>query len=98
MVIPAKRLKYINPAHSFRHSRAVDLLYRGESITDIKNRLGHDNIQSTTVYLHLDLKHKRDIQKHFIRYMKSVIISDSKIQDLLQWENDKDMMAWLDSL
>jgi integrase/recombinase XerD len=98
MAIPAKRLKYINPAHSFRHSRAVDLLYRGESITDIKNRLGHDNIQSTMIYLHLDLKHKRDIQKQFIRYMQSVIISDSKIQDLLQWESDKDMMAWLDSL
>lgn len=98
MAIPVKRLKYINPAHSFRHSRAVDLLYRGESITDIKNRLGHDNIQSTTIYLHLDLKHKRHIQKHFIRYMQSVITTDSKIQDLLQWESDKDMMDWLDSL
>jgi len=96
--IPAKRLKYINPAHSFRHSRAVDLLYRGESITDIKNRLGHDNVQSTTIYLHLDLKHKRRIQKHFIRYMQSVITTDSKIEELLQWESDKDMMSWLDSL
>ena len=25
-------------------------------------------------------------------------LSDSKIQDLLQWESDKDMMDWLDSL
>ena len=98
MAIPAKRLKYINPVHSFRHSRAVDLLYRGESITDIKNHLGHDNIQSTTIYLHLDLKHKRQIQKQLIRYMQSVITTDSKIEELLHWESDKDMMNWLDSL
>ena len=67
-------------------------------ITDIKNRLGHDNIQSTTIYLHLDLNHRRHIQKDFIRYMQSVIHTDSKIEDLLQWESDKDLMDWLDSL
>jgi len=53
--LPPKRLNHINPVHSFRHSRAVDLLYRGKSTTEIKNRLGHDNVQSTMVYLHLDL-------------------------------------------
>ena len=96
--LPLKRLKYINPVHSFRHSRAVDLLYRGEAITDIKNRLGHDNIQSTMIYLHLDLKRRRQIQKHFIRYMQSVLTTDSKIEELLQWENKEDIIAWLDSL
>jgi len=45
--LPKKRLKYINPVHSFRHSRAVDMLHNGHPITDIKNHLGHDNIQST---------------------------------------------------
>ena len=93
-----KRLKYINPVHSFRHSRAVDLLYQGEPITDIQNRLGHDNIQSTTIYLHLDLNRKRHIQQRFIKYMQSVVTTDSKIEELLQWEGDQDIMAWLDSL
>jgi site-specific recombinase XerD len=95
---PPKRLTNINPAHSFRHSRAVDMLYRGDAITDIKNHLGHDNIQSTTVYLHLGLKRKRHIQQRFIKYMQSVITADSKIDELLQWEGEKDIMAWLDSL
>lgn len=96
--LPPKRLKTINPAHSFRHSCAVHMLYRGDSVTDIKNRLGHDNVQSTTIYLHLDLKRRRRIQKRFIQYMQSVIATDHKIEDLLYWEGEKNIMAWLDSL
>jgi len=96
--LPPKRLRFINPVHSFRHSRAVHLLYQGEAITDIKNRLGHDNIQSTTLYLHLDLNRKRHIQKHFIRYMQSVLTDDPKIDELLHWENKGDIIAWLDTL
>jgi uncharacterized protein YprB with RNaseH-like and TPR domain len=74
------------------------MLYRGKDITEIKNRLGHDNIESTMTYLHLDLNHRRKIQKHFLRYMQSVISADSKIEELLHWECDKNMMIWLDSL
>ena len=98
MALPHKRLKVINPVHSFRHSRAVDLLYSGHSPSEIKNRLGHDNFQSTTVYLHLDLNRKRHIQKRFVKYMQSVVTQDPKIEELLQWENKEDIMAWLDSL
>ncbi|MBT7712966.1 MAG: tyrosine-type recombinase/integrase [Deltaproteobacteria bacterium] len=97
-VLSPKRLQYINPVHSFRHSRAVDLLYSGHPITDIKNHLGHENLQSTTIYLHLDIDKKRHIQKRFIRHMQSLLADDSKIDDLLQWENEGDLMAWLDSL
>jgi len=93
-----KRLKNINPVHSFRHSCAVNMLYSGHLITDIKNHLGHDNLQSTDVYLHLDLNRRRNIQKRFIRYMQSVLTDDSKIEELLQWENEGDLMVWLDSL
>ncbi len=98
MALPPKRLKYINPVHSFRHSRAVDLLYSGHSPSEIQNRLGHENFQSTTVYLHLDLNRRRHIQKRFIRYMKSVLTDDPKIEELLQWEGDGNIMKWLDSL
>jgi len=93
-----KRLKHINPVHSFRHARAVDLLYRGKDITEIKNRLGHENLQSTMTYLQLDLNRRRHIQRSFIKYMQSVINNDPKIDQLLQWQGDKDILAWLDSL
>ena len=95
--LPPNRLKYINPVHSFRHSRAVDLLYQGKPITDIKNRLGHSDLQSTAIYLHLDLNRRRHIQKQFIRHMQSVITTDLKIDELLQWEAKEDILAWLDS-
>ena len=98
MALPAKRLKTISPVHSFRHSRAMDLLYQGEAITDIKNRLGHDNVQSTTLYLQLDLNHRRCIQKQFVEYMQSDLNIDHKIDELFDGENMQDMMAWLDSL
>ena len=74
------------------------MLHSGYPITDIKNHLGHDNIQSTTLYLHLDLNRRRHIQMRFIRYMQSVLTDDSKIEELLQWENEGDLMEWLDSL
>ncbi len=98
MVLPTKRLKTISPVHSFRHSRAMDLLYQGEAITDIQNRLGHDNVQSTTLYCQLDLNHKRRIQKQFIEYMQSDLTIDHKIDELLDGEDMQEMMDWLDSL
>ena len=74
------------------------MLYSGHTITDIKNHLGHDTIQSTVIYLQLDLNRRRHIQRRFIRHMQSVLTDDSKIEELLQWENEGDLMAWLDSL
>jgi integrase/recombinase XerD len=97
-VLSPKRLQYINPVHSFRHSRAVNMLYNGHPITDIQTHLGHDSIQSTTIYLHLDIDRKRHIQRRFTRHMQSLLVDDSKIDELLQWENEEDLMAWLDSL
>jgi site-specific recombinase XerD len=93
-----KRLRNINPVHSFRHSCAVKMLYRGESVSDIQNHLGHDNAQSSTLYLHLDLKRKRQAQDRFVQHMQSVLLDDHKIDELLQSEDQGDLMAWLDSL
>jgi len=93
-----KRLKYISAVHSFRHSRAVDLLYRGRHLTEIMNRLGHDNLKTTSIYLQLDLRHRTDIQKKLIRYFESILTLNPKIEELLGWENDDDLMSWLDSL
>ena len=98
LALPPKRLNTINPVHSLRHSCAVHRLYLGYCITDIQNRLGHDNVQSTTLYLHLDLNRRRRIQNHFIEHMQSVLTADQKIEDLLRWEGEQDIMAWLDSL
>jgi site-specific recombinase XerD len=96
--LPPKRLKSIHPAHSFRHSRAVNMLCCGKSINDIKNRLGHENINSTMVYLHMDLTHKRSVQKKFIQYTQSTLKHDPKLDELIDWDHKQDILAWLDSL
>ena len=93
-----KRLKDINPVHSFRHSCAVRMLSCGKSLSDIKNRLGHDNIEYTMIYLHLDLRRKRQVQKEFIEYTQSNLTDDPKIDELINWENRKEILEWLDSL
>jgi len=97
-VLPAKRLKDINPAHSFRHSCAVNMLLAGKPISDIKNRLGHESIKSTMIYLHLDLGHRKQIQKKFIAYTQSLLNQDDKIDELIDWENKEEILNWLDSL
>ena len=96
--LPPKRLNSINAAHSFRHSRAVNMLCCGQSITDIKNRLGHENINSTMVYLHMDLTHKRAVQKKFIQYAQSTLKHDPKLDELIDWDHKEDILAWLDNL
>lgn len=98
LTLNPKRLRDINPAHSFRHSCAVRMLLEGKPISEIKNRLGHENIQSTMIYLHMDLTRKRDVQNQFIEYSAKVIKQDPTIEDLIDWENKQDTLAWLDSL
>jgi len=98
LTLNPKRLKDINPAHSFRHSCAVRMLLDGKPVSEIKIRLGHENIQSTMTYLHMDLTRKRDVQNQFIEYSAQVIKQDPKIEDLIDWENKQDTLAWLDSL
>jgi integrase/recombinase XerD len=93
-----KRFKQLNPVHSFRHSCAVNMLASGYSPSDIKNRLGHEHIQSTMVYLHMDLSHRRQVQEKLIKYTRSVLTHDPKIEELIDWENRQDIMTWLDSL
>ncbi len=97
-VLSPKRMKQINPVHSFRHGCAVNMLAQGKSLFDIKNRLGHESIESTKVYLHMDLKNKREVQKRYFRYLQSGLRSDQKIDELIDWENKKETLAWLDSL
>ena len=98
LTLSPKRLRDINPAHSLRHSCAVRMLLAGKPLSEIKNRLGHENIQSTMTYLHMELTHKRDVQKKFIEYSAKIIKQDPKIEELIDWENKQNTLAWLDTL
>ena len=93
-----KRLKDINPVHSFRHSCAVNMLAEGHPVSDIRNKLGHEDIQSTMVYLQLDLAKRKKIQQQFIRHVQSNVTQHPEIDELIDWQNKDDIMAWLDDL
>ncbi len=97
-VLTAKQLHSLEPAHSFRHSCAINMLLSGKSLTEIKNHLGHENLKSTMVYLRLNVPRKKEVQKKFIEYTQSGISDDPKINQLLDWENKDKFLTWLDAL
>jgi site-specific recombinase XerD len=92
-----EKVKGLNPVHCFRHSCAINMLGQGFGLTDIKNHLGHENLQSTMVYLKLSLTRKRELQKKFIEYTQNQT-KDQKLDQLLDWENEQDTLNWLDNL
>ena len=74
------------------------MLVAGKPISDIKNHLGHDDIQSTMTYLKMDLTRRKSVQKKFIAYMQSKLSDDPKIDALIDWENKEEILKWLDNL
>ncbi len=98
IAVKPKRLNMIHPVHSFRHACAINMIASGKSVSDVKNHLGHENVQSTMIYLKMDLRTKRAVQKKFIEYHQSTLKHDPKIDELIDWEHKKETLAWLDSL
>lgn len=74
------------------------MLLTGASLTDIRNQLGHEKLESTMVYLHLNVQKKKEIQKRFIEYTRSGLDDDPAITQLLDWENKEEILRWLDTL
>lgn len=97
-VLPAKRLKALNPVHSFRHACAVTMLQSGYGITDIKLRLGHSRLESTMTYLNLGISIRKKIQEEFIGHTTSMMKNDKKLDELIDWDNKIDILTWLDDL
>ena len=50
------------------------------------------------IYLKLDIAHKRDIQKKLIDHTQTTLKFDSKVEELLDWENKEKTISWLDNL
>jgi len=98
VALPQKRLRNLNPVHSFRHSCAMNMLTSGSSLSDIRNQLGHEDLQATMVYLQLDVTHRKKVQNKFIEFNGSLLIDHPEINKLINTENKQDIMAWLDSL
>jgi site-specific recombinase XerD len=56
-----KQSGIFSSAYSLRHTYAQNLLNTGATICEIKEMLGHQNIQSTKRYLHIDIELMRKV-------------------------------------
>lgn len=76
--------------HSLRHSRAMHLLQDGIThIVDLRDILGHESIQTTSIYARADSKSKREALE------KAYQGTTPKPPTDRQWERDKDLLDWL---
>ena len=55
---PSLRAKHVT-MHTLRHTAAMRLLLAGNDITVIALWLGHEQIETTNIYLHADMTHKQ---------------------------------------
>jgi hypothetical protein len=96
--LPAKRPADLNPVHGFRRGCAVRMLASSRSIVEIKNRLGHRNVESTMVYLNPDVSALGRVRKRFEQYAEPIFAGNAQIEEMIDWENRQKVVAWLDSL
>ena len=72
VVVPAARIKKNATCHTLRHSFATHLLEDGVSIRQVSTYLGHSNLASTLVYLHvteISESRGREVQERLLHYV-----------------------------
>lgn len=76
--------------HVFRHSKSMHMLQAGINLVYIRDFLGHSSITSTEIYARADSEMKR----------KALESSYPELDtgELPSWENDGDLMNWLQNL
>lgn len=76
--------------HIFRHSKAMHLLQSGVNLIYIRDFLGHSECSTTEIYARADSEMKRKA----IENAYPDLVPDG----LPKWEEDGDLMRWLNSL
>ena len=84
-IIPRK----ISP-HQFRHSKAMHLLQSGVNLIYIRDFLGHVDIQTTEIYAKYDTETKRKAIEN--------AYPDLVQADVPNWNEDIDLLQWLNTL
>lgn len=85
---PSLEKKRVSP-HTIRHTTATHLLHAGVDINTIRAWLGHVSINTTNVYVEVDLEMKA-------KALACCEVVDKKTKK--RWRDDKNLMNFLDSL
>ncbi|MDD3295569.1 MAG: tyrosine-type recombinase/integrase [Geobacteraceae bacterium] len=76
--------------HSFRHTKAMNLLQAGVNLIYIRDLLGHVELSTTEIYARIDTEMKRKaLEKAYPDMVPST---------LPHWTQDEDLLAWLINL
>ena len=86
--MPSVRDKRVSP-HTIRHTTATHLLQAGVDINTIRAWLGHVSVETTNIYAEVNLEMKA----------KALLNCEMKAKkNKKHWRDDKNLMAFLDSL
>jgi len=77
--------------HTLRHSKAMHLLQAGNPLIVIRDILGHVDIQTTEVYARADI----EMQRHALEKIEPL---RQPSQYHLDWQTNKNLIEWLESL
>jgi site-specific recombinase XerD len=87
------RSRRVTP-HLFRHTAAVHLLESGVEVNVIRGWLGHVSLKTTNRYAELTLSAKEAA----LRRCEPELDSSGGAPRQLGWKQDRDLLAWLNSL
>lgn len=77
--------------HMLRHTKAMHLYQAGVNIIYIRDFLGHSDISSTEIYARADTEMKRKA----IEQVFPDVLTETKLPD---WNNDNNLLSWLNDL
>lgn len=75
--------------HVFRHSKAIHMLNAGIPLIYIRDFLGHTSVKTTEIYAKTNINEKMKAIQNMDK------IENPNIDD---WNEDKELMSWLESL
>jgi len=81
--------QHVSP-HTFRHTKAMNLLQAGAPLVVIRDILGHADLKSTEIYAKADLEMKRQALAN--------ASNQSPTLQVPSWQQNKTLMGWLQSL
>ena len=87
----------IQAVHSWRHSAAINMIRQGQSILEVKIRLGQASYETTARYLAMDLTINRSSMDALVKFI-SQFIEEQDLTIAAEWNQKQDVIDFIKSL